>query len=81
MVVGSARSSTTTLSVRLVRAVCMDGQRVESGEVLTLDKAIAADMVSSGKAVHHVPADDPPAGKPAGEKAGNRKQEPFHAQQ
>lgn len=36
--------------VRLVRAICIDGDRVEPGTVHVFDRATAAELVHSGKA-------------------------------
>lgn len=37
--------------IRLIRAICLDGKRVEAGEIVKVAPAMASELISSGKAV------------------------------
>lgn len=47
--------------VRLLRAVCIKGERVEAGELVHADPALASELIGAGKAVRESAA--PPAAK------------------
>lgn len=49
--IGVARASAAVAPVRLVRAICIGGERIDVDTVLQLDRVTASDLVSSGKAV------------------------------
>lgn len=49
-------------SVKAVRGFMVAGMRVEPGEVITTSEALAAQLVSAGKAIQ---ADPPPNAEPA----------------
>lgn len=50
------RAAPSQVSVRLVRAIVMGGQRVEVDTQLTLAPAFAGELIAAGKAVREVPA-------------------------
>lgn len=47
---GSAGKPAAAGPVRLLRAICIKGERIEADTVLQLDRVTASDLVSSGKA-------------------------------
>lgn len=49
--------------IRLIRAICLDGKRVEAGEIVKVAPAMASELISSGKAVREAvpPPPEPPA--------------------
>jgi len=48
--ISPSRAAPASTSVRLVRAICINGERVEVGTVLTLDRIAAVDLITAGKA-------------------------------
>lgn len=56
--VRAAKAPALVAPVRLLRAICIGGERIEADTVLQLDRVTASDLVSSGKAVR----DAKPAG-------------------
>lgn len=48
---GATRSAAPAAGpVRLLRAICIKGQRIEPGALLQLDRALASELISAGKA-------------------------------
>lgn len=64
----TAATAAPTRNVRLLRAICIAGKRVEPGTDLTLAAWLAMQLVGSGQAVLVAeaapPADEQPAGEP-----------------
>ena len=83
---GPHGARTAPVEVRIVRAVCMAGKRIEVGDYLTLPPGTAAELIAAGKAERGtrtaaVPPVPSPDIKPAAVKtaAGAQKELP-HAQ-
>lgn len=57
------------VAVRIERGVMLGGQRVEPGAVLDLQPALAAELISAGKATRIATAAPAGAAKPAAKKA------------
>jgi hypothetical protein len=63
LVAGAAPQKPTALKVRLLKAICVGGKRIEPG-VVEVDKAFAAFLVGANKAVRHT---EEPKPEPQGE--------------
>jgi hypothetical protein len=50
--------------VRILRAICVKGERVEVGAVVTLDRGLVSELISAGKAERYTPPKEP-ENKPA----------------
>jgi hypothetical protein len=73
-----AAAPAAPLLLRVVRAVMVGGVRAEPGQTLAVDRWLAAELVSAGKAERIAPsAAAPPPPKPPAASPPNRKEKPH----